>query len=454
MKRTLISLAVMTTLSGNALADDLLAVWQAAKGHDPQYLAAQSDKSAGDARRDLGDTLFRPSVSLIGSAGAVRQNSSMTGAQFSQPALGTYNNASFNTSINSGTSTRVGLQATLPIYDRELSAQKTQLQLSADVANTGMVAADQELILRVSENYLEALKMQTVLTLLDEQETAVSNTYAEISRRQHLGDASKIDQRATAEQVEAIKVKLLNTQLAYQNDLLALTELTGKEVRVNPLDDNFNSDAITVGNASDWINKARQNNQQLKMLALQEQVKRSEIDRYGSALSPKLNLFAETERQRAKGNGEFGMASNTATNSMVGVQLTVPLTDGYRSAKKVEAYHLAEKSHQEYQRATLEIERQVNSLWFALNSGKARIESLSKMVALSKERLAATERSHRQGSRTTLELLGAQSDYIASRMQLLEEQINFIVNRLRLASIAGDISEEDLKQANRFIARS
>lgn len=454
MKRTLTTLAVLAAFGSQAHADDLLQVWQAARGHDPQYLAAQSDKSAGDARRDVGATLFRPSLSLVGSAAAVSQNTAMTGAQFSQPMLGTYNNASFNTSINSGTATKVGLQANLPLYDRELSAQKEQLQLSADVADTGMLAADQELILRVSANYFEAIRMKAVLGLLDEQETAVSNTYAEISRRQHLGDASKIDQRATAEQVEAIKVKLLNTQLAYQNDLLALGELTGKEINVNPLDDNFNADAIAVGNASDWVSKAKQNNQQLKMLALQEQVKRSETDRYGSAFSPKLNLFAQAERQRAKGNGDFGTASNTATNSMLGVQLSVPLTDGYRSAKKEEAYYLAEKSHQEYQRAALEIEKHVNSLWFALNGGKARIESLSKMVALSKERLAATERSHRQGSRTTLELLGAQSDYIAARMQLLEEQVNFILNRIKLAAMAGEISDQDLKLANRFIAKN
>lgn len=453
MKRTMTTLAVLAALSSNAQAEDLLQVWQAAKGHDPQYLAAQSDKSAGASRRDLGDTLFKPSVSLVASAGAVQQNTAIKGAQFSQPALGTYNDAGFNTSINSGTATKVALQANMPLYDRELSAQQDQLKLSADVADTGMTAADQALILRVSENYFEALKMKTTLELLGEQEKAVANTHAEISRRQQLGDASKIDQRATAEQVEAIKVKLLNTELAYQNDLLALTELTGKEVKVNPLGEHFNADAIVVGKASDWMAKTRQNNQQLKMLALQEQVKRSETDRYGSAYSPKVSLFAQLERQRADGSGDYGSASNTATNNMLGVQLVVPLTDSARSAKKEESYYLAERSRQEYERASFQIEKQVNSLWLAVNSGKARIEALARMVDLSREKLDATQRSHRQGSRTTLELLGAQSDYIAARLQLLEEQINLVQNRLRLAAVAGDISEEDLKLANRIIAR-
>jgi len=446
--------SISLLLAGNAFAADLIEVWQAAKVHDPEYLAAQSDRSAGEARRNMGEALLRPSVSLVGSAGLVKQSSAITGAQFSAPGLGTVNNANFNTSINSGTQTKLAIQATQPLYDRELSAQKNQLQLSAEIADMGMVAADRALILRVAENYFAAAKTQAIINLLLEQQNAVSNTYAEIGRRQHLGDASKIDLQLTAEQVEAIKAKLLNAQLAYQNDSLALTELTGQNIAVNALGEDFNSAEVPAGDASAWISKAKQQNQQLKLLALQEQVRSSEIDKYGSALSPKLNLIAQVAREQASGSGAYGSASNTAANNLIGIQLSVPLTDGYRSAKKDEAFHLAEKSKREYERASLDIEKQVSSTWLALGTGKARIESLARIVALSKGRLIATERSHRQGSRTTLELLGAQSDYVSSRLVLLEEQVNFILNRTRLAAMAGEISDQDLILANRFVAKN
>jgi len=437
--------------SSNTFAADLLEVWQAAKGHDPEYLAAQSDKSAGEARRQLGDTLLRPSVNFVAGAGVVNENSTTTGAQVSMPGFGTFNGANFNTSANYGARTKVGIQASQPLYDRELSAQKGQLQLSAEVTDMGMVAADRTLIFRVAETYFETVKAQSIISLLIEQQNAVSNTYSEISRRQHLGDASKIDLQETAEQVEAIKAKLLNMQMAYNNNLLMLTELAGKQFKVNTLQATFNAADVSTGNASEWIGKAKLQNPQLKILALQEQVKNSEIEKYNSSLSPKVNLIAQIERDEVNGYGDYGSSSNTTSNNMIGVQLTVPLTDGYRSAKKDEAYHLAEKAKQEYEHASLEIEKQINSTWFALTTGKDRIESLTKIVALSKDRLDATEKSHRQGSRTTLELLGAQSDYISSKLVLLEEQINLIVNRVRLASIAGEISEQDLIMANRFI---
>jgi len=454
LRTAALATSISLMFAANTYAADLIEVWQAAKGHDPEYLAAQSDQSAGEARRNIGDTLLRPSINLVGSAGLVRQSSAISGAQFSAPGLGTVNNANFNTSINSGTQNKIAIQATQPLYDRELSAQKNQLQLSAAVADAGMVASDRVLILRVAENYFAAAKTQAIINLLLEQQNAVSNTYAEIGRRQHLGDASKIDLQLTAEQVEAIKAKLLNAQLAYQNDSLALTELTGQNIAVNALGENINAAEIPAGDANAWISKAKQQNQQLRILALQEQVRSSEIDKYGSILSPKLNLIAQVAREQANGSGAYGSASNTATNNLLGIQLSVPLTDGYRSAKKDEAFHLAEKSKWEYERASLDIEKQVSSTWFALSTGKARIESLARIVALSKARLIATERSHRQGSRTTLELLGAQSDYVSSRLVLLEEQVNFILNRIRLAAMAGEISDQDLIAANRFVAKN
>lgn len=459
MSRRIVAVAVQAALvsvlcGANAFAADLVEVLQAARGHAPEYLAAKSDQSAGGARRSVGNSLLKPSVSFVAGAGVVNENSSTAGAQFSAPNIGSFNNANFNTSVNFGTRTRVALQASQPLYDRELSVQRDQLQLSADVSDMEMVYADQALIYRVALSYFEAVKTQATINLLVQQQNAVSSTHAEIGKRQQLGDASKIDLQLTAEKVESTKAKLLNAQLAYNNDLLMLTELTGQNVKVNSLDVNFSADGVLTGSAAEWLAKAKQNNQQLKLLALQEQVKKSEIEKFGSSLSPKVNLIAQLQRDQVNGSGDYGTASNTTSSGSVGVQLSVPLTDGYRSAKKDEAFYLAEKAKLEYEQASLRIEKEINSIWFALTTGRERIESLSRIVSLSKDRLDATEKNHRQGSRTTMELLGAQSDYIASKLVLLEEQVSLIVNRVKLSTIAGEISEQDLLLANRFLSKN
>ena len=459
MNWRIVVLALQGMLSGSlcsstAYAADLMEVWQAAKGHDPEYLAARSEQSAGAARRRQGDALSSPSVNFVAGAGVVNQSSAISGAQFSTPGFGTFSNASFNTSINSGTMTKYALQASQPLYDRELSAQKNQLKLSGDVADMGMVASDRTLILRVTEIYFETLKAKSVIELLAEQQNAVSNTYAEISKRQHLGDASKIDLQETAEQVEAIKARILSAQLAAKNDSLLLMEVTGQDFKINSLVAGFNAAEVPIGNVKDLTAKAKLQNPQLQILALRQQVSNAEIDKYSARSSPKINVVAQIERDQINGSGDYGSASNTTSNNMIGIQLSVPLMDGFRSAKNDEAVHTAEKTRLEYERASLDIDKQINSIWFALSTGKDRIISLTRMVALSKERLETTEKSHRQGVRTTLELLGAENDLVSAKLALLEEQINFIVNKIRLSSIVGDVSEQDLIFANRFLAKN
>jgi hypothetical protein len=52
-----------------------------------------------------------------------------------------------------------------------------------------------------------------------------------------------------------------------------------------------------------------------------------------------------------------------------------------------------------------------------------------------------------------MELLGAQSDYISSKLVLLEERVNLILSRIRLSAIAGNISEQDLIFANHYVSK-
>ena len=55
------------------------------------------------------------------------------------------------------------------------------------------------------------------------------------------------------------------------------------------------------------------------------------------------------------------------------------------------------------------------------------------------------------GSRNTLELLGAEIDAIASEQGLFMEQTNYLLNRLRLAAMVGELGEGDLILINAYL---
>jgi outer membrane protein len=137
---------------------------------------------------------------------------------------------------------------------------------------------------------------------------------------------------------------------------------------------------------------------------------------------------------------------------MVGVQLTMPLyTGGYRQAKYEESLQNHEKAKAEYDRITLEVERSLRQVWLALNTSKDRIRALADAKTVSQARLVATRNGHRVGSRSTLELLGAEVDAINSEQALFVEQTQYLLNRLRLSALTSDLGEADLKIVNAYL---
>ena len=107
-----------------ASAADLIDAWRAAQTHDLEFVAAQSARQAGEARRAQAASVWRPSVLLTGAVGKASNETTTNGAKFSAPGFGSAEGASFDTSINNGNLTRWALEARQPLVNRERDAQK------------------------------------------------------------------------------------------------------------------------------------------------------------------------------------------------------------------------------------------------------------------------------------------------------------------------------------------
>ena len=152
------------------------------------------------------------------------------------------------------------------------------------------------------------------------------------------------------------------------------------------------------------------------------------------------------------GSGDFGTASNTNTNNMIGLQLNIPLyTGGYRSSKQEESLLLLEKTRSDINQATLNLEKTLRNLWYSLQSSKDKLTVLKNTQKSSQDRLESTKKSYEVGSRTSLELLAAENELIQNQQALYQEQVNNLLNRLRLASLLGELGEQDLKLVNTYL---
>ncbi len=433
-----------------AFAADLIDAWRAAQTNDLEFVAAQSARQAGEARRQQGASLWRPSLLLTGTVGKANNETSTTGAQFSAPGFGTVDGASFDTSINNGNMTRWALEARQPLVSRERDAQKRQLELSADVADLEWQSAQQALMLRTAERYFDAALAAESLRVLRRQQAAVERTATEIRDRFRLGDVPVTDTHEAAARAEAIRADVLAAETNLQLKQAALADVTGLPPTewqgLLPAGAAVPKDVPPL---AQWLADAKASNLQWRVQTAGTEAARQEAARYSAQAAPTLDLVAHVGQDRLNGGGDFGPASNNLSNAMIGVQLTVPLyTGGYRSARQDEALRLADKAATDTDRIAQQVALQTRAAWLGLTVGASRTAALAESLKATLSRLDATRVGRQVGDRTTLDLLNAENDAARAELALLQARVSLLLDELRLAALAGRLDEAQLQAVN------
>ena len=340
----------------------------------------------------------------------------------------------------------------MPVYNKEKDAQKKQLNLSADIADTNLEFEHQYLMMQVSEKYFGVLLADEGVRSTEKLLNSLKRSQGELNRRAAIGDASLTDAQEITAKIESTKVRLLDQQIQYQTKLLDLQDLLKTKESIQPLKSFKVGVLIPKQNLEQIREQMMHSSPSLRMLALQHQIQATESEKFRAESSPTISAVAQASYQRAVGNGDYGTSSMSNTNNIVGLQLSIPLyTGGYRSAKLEESLQQAEKAKNSLEKTTLDFEKNLRQSWLSLSQAEARIKTLESSNASNMSRLQNTRTAHGTGAKTTLELLGAEMDANASEMNLYNEKIQLILQYIRVAFWSGDLKEENLKQINAML---
>lgn len=450
MRRTLqITLLALACSAPAAWATDLLQVWQAAQQNDRELAVARAAQATAQPRRDQAAALWRPGVAFTASAGVATGESSMRGAQFSAPGMGTSSGVSFGTSVTGGTATRWALQASQPLYNPQRRAQQQQLGLQADRADLEWQAAQQALILRTAQRYFDVALAQETLKVLDWQLQAVQKAATEAQDRFDIGSAPVTDTHEARARLAALRAE----QMAAQTDLdvkrRQLADSTGLAPSVLAVRLPGASTPPAPHALDAWQQEAEAANPAIRLQQLAADIARAESEKHHRSASATIDLVAQAAQERLQGSGDYGSARNKSVNALVGVQVNVPLTTGgYRSAKEEEALRLQDKAQAQVQSTREQVAQQVHAAWLGLNLGAERVQALMDALSASEARRDATQTGHEVGHRTLLDRLNAENDTAAARLALAQARAGLLLDRLRLAQLAGRLDEEALRVAN------
>ncbi len=439
--------AALCTPAAQAL--DLLQIWEQARQHDPQMQVVQATRSSVQAFEAQAQSLWRPAVMGSATVGAMSADTRTTGAQFAvgaQPPMA----GDFATSAKGATSTRWSLQARQPLYSPERRAQQLQLQQAAGVAEWRADLAQQQFMLLTVQRYFNVLLAERQQQVLKSQYAAVQRSLTEAQDRFAIGDLPVTDTHEAAARASGLLAQLLATDSELQMARQVLAESTRWPVDALKPSAPQATSVVSAAPPLDLVlSQVREANTGLQLKKAQWNVARQEVSKHQATGAVTLDLVAQAGRERLSGDGDFGPASNTQRQQMLGLSLNVPLyTGGYRSAKLQEAVSAQAQAEAEYELSVQQTQQQARSVWLALQTGPARLSALQAAWTASTARLDATRLGRQVGDRTTLELLQAENDAAQAELAWLRAQTELLLTRLQLDALMGQLSVQSLQAIN------
>ena len=176
----------------------------------------------------------------------------------------------------------------------EKQAQEQQLNLSALVAQTQWLQAEQGLMLRTAQKYFDVLSAELTLDVLLRQQKNIQQAAKEITKRQSVGDASVMDVQEANARVSGMRAQVLSQENTLEMKRVAYRQLVGqapeKLATLSPTAPFTNAD---LGDANQWVQRAKEQAPSLQMMRLQQAIQAQEAKRIkaGDALTVNLSLI-------------------------------------------------------------------------------------------------------------------------------------------------------------------
>ncbi len=217
-----------TASTVNAEALDLLTLYREAATNDQVFNAAKYSFMAGKEKRWQGLSVLLPQVAGSG-------NETKTDIY----------NQTFGTTRNDLMSRGWNVRLTQPLFNWDKFEQARQGNLNATIAEAQYAAAEQDLVIRVTEAYFNVLNAEDSLNLAKNKKALIGEQLEQAKRNFEVGTATITDTHEAQSRFDLVVAQ----ELAAQADLVikrgALEQVTGKQItRVKSLSDSAKIETV------------------------------------------------------------------------------------------------------------------------------------------------------------------------------------------------------------------
>ncbi len=450
---TLLILFVGTSTQAKNL--DLLQAWQGAQKHDKQLAAAKSDHAAALTRKAQARAMWKPMVMAHATVGTGTNKTKMTGAEFSAPGMGLISGAEFSTNVHRATINQAGISVQQPIIDGVRLANSKKMRIAAQLGELAYTNAHNTAMLNMVQRYFDLALAQEKKRLLQRQIKSVKRMVAEAQERFKLGEVTVTDTHEAQAALSGLIAMQIGQDIQLKQKAQIVRDNTGIEQAKAYLPRKLlanTSSFLPYKSLKAWLDAVAANNVQYKMSQRSVDMAHQDVRKNNPFSKVNLSLVGQATRQHMRGHNKMGRSSNSSTNYMFGLRLTVPLyMGGMMTAQHKEAIFLEEKARVQNQHSYELIMQQARMLWTAQKASRARVKALKQAAGAHKSRLDATRLGRSLGDRTTLDVLNAENQRANAQYDLAKARVDSLMNQLRMAAMVNRLDVNILKAVNQTL---
>ena len=447
---------------------DLISLYQEAAFSDPVLNAARFNYQASKELYWQGLSLLLPQA-----------NATPTGTRYFQHGASATNvsNSPGNSRVFDQKSYTVTL--TQPVFNVSALEAFKQGDLNTKLADMRFFSAQQDLILRVSQAYFDALTSQDNVELYRNKKGLIKQQLEIAQAKFDAGLATIVDVNTAQAALD-----LANSQeIAAQADLIVkrgvLEQLVGhpvgalkplvKEAKIDgvlkdprskskdgngiPIADSVNPQLPKGQTLEDWINQAETAN--FNVLAGQLSVSLAESTYKASqALNyPSLNFVGTAGYNTSNGTANSLTPSQTNIyNNTIALQMTIPLVSGgYNSSLIRQNAALLDAAKANYDNARRTAAQSTRAAFTGFYGGLASVKAYEAAERSSTSALESSKLGFQVGTLINIDVLIALDTVITTRSQLQQARYNTILNAIKLKAHAAALSDEDLIAINTLL---
>ena len=405
-----------------AFAESLVEALASAYQNNPTLLAERASLRATDEGVASALSGWRPTVQIDGDAGFSESETTSVTSGFTTTTKDSLQPRSFSLSI------------TEPLYrGGRTEAETLSAENLVDAGRAGLAVTEQRVLLDAVTAYMDVLRNKTVVQLNRNNERVVERQLQAARDRFEVGEVTRTDvaqAEARAAQAKADRIgakgNLISSRATYRQ---FVGDLPGKlewPARIGGV----------PANERDALQAASTANPIIVSANFAKLSARDDIDVAISDLLPQVSLRGAYDRS-------FDVSAFTEeleTLSLSAV-VTIPLYQSGAAHSAVRrSKQIASQRRLEYEEARRAVFEEVTRAWESLITAQAQISAFQAQVSAAELALEGVEQETIVGLRTTLDVLDAEQEVFAARVNLVSAERDAVVSSYWVKATIGELT--------------